>query len=272
MASPAGDLSPRLFEVEGKGRELISLLSAYEEELTSRNLIDLAGVMRLAAQRLQTDISALPPGCLVAAPQDMLEEMRGLERLLWEAIPAGNRLVLPVDRSCDGRAGGSSDSSLLAWTSHPREAPPPAHDGSVKMLRAVGEVNEVREVLRRCSGGGIPFDEVEILHTDAATYLPLIYEICSSLAPEEGGEVPATFAEGIPVRYSRPGRALTAWLSWIEEGFSQSTLVRMVQEGLLDLGTAMAGGLELLPLGKHPARPAHRQGARTLPGGLRRRA
>jgi PD-(D/E)XK nuclease superfamily len=254
-----GDLSPRLFEVAAKGRELISMLAAYEEELASRDLIDLAGVMRLAARRLQTDAAALPPGCLVAAPQDMLENLRGLERLMWEAVPTEKRLVLAADRPCEERAGGSSDSALLAWTSSPREAPFPPQDGSVKMFRAVGEVNEVREVLRRCSSAGIPFDEVEVLYTDTATYVPLIYEVCSALAAEEGDGGAATFAEGIPVRFSRPGRALAAWLSWIEDDFPQSTLVRMVQEGLLAPGTDLPDGwsfsrlgsiLRALPVGK----------------------
>jgi hypothetical protein len=255
----SSNLSPRTFEVAEKGREIISMLAAYEEELASRDLIDLAGVMRLAARRLQTDASALPPGCLVAAPQDMLEELRGLERLMWEAVPTEKRLLLAADRPCEERPGGSSDSALLAWTSSPREAPFPTQDGSVKMFRAVGEVNEVREVLRRCSSAGIPFDEVEIVHTDTATYVPLVYEVCSALAPLEGGVELATFAEGIPVRYSRPGRALAAWLSWIEEDFPQSTLVRMVQEGLLAPGADLPDGwsfsrlgsiLRALPIGK----------------------
>jgi RecB family exonuclease len=243
------ELAPRLFEVEAKGRELISLLSAYEEELASRDLTDLAGVLRLAARRLEKDASALPPGCLVAVPGDMVEEMRGLERLLWDAVPQERRIELAVDRPGEERADGNCDSALLAWISRPGEAPPSLHDGSVEMFRAVGEVNEVREVLRRCSGAGIPFDEVEILHTDTSAYVPLIYEICSLLASEPGGTVPATFAEGIPVRYSRPGRALAAWLSWMIEGFPQSILVRMVQDGLLDTGAPAADHLSFSRLG-----------------------
>ena len=254
----AAELSPRLFEVTSKGREIISLLSAYEEELSSRRLIDLAGVLRLAAQRLAASDSVLPPGGLVAAAEDTLEEMLGLERALWQAVPEQKRIVLEVDHPGEDRAGRAVDSALLAWTSHPADAPPPTGDGSVGIFRAVGEVNEVREVLRRCVEAGIPCDEVEILHTDASTYIPLLYEACSLLAPGPGGTVPATFLEGIPVRYSRPGRALAAWLSWIREDFPQSILVRMVQDGLLDPGPAadawsfsrMGAALRALPIGR----------------------
>ncbi len=255
----ASDLSTRLFEVKSKGSELISMLSLYEKELAACGLTDLAGVLQLAAQRLVADASALPAGCLVAAPQDVLEDLRGLERSLWEAVPEEKRTVLPADLACRERPDGGVDSALLAWAPRPAAAPPPRGDGGVRMFRAVGEVNEVREVLRRCACEGIPFDEVEVLHTDAAAYVPLIYEACCLLAQEGGGPIPVTFSEGIPVGYSRPGRALAAWLSWIEEDFPQSTLVRIVQEGLLDPGAELPAGwsfsrlgtvLRALPIGK----------------------
>jgi hypothetical protein len=252
------DLSPRLFEVAAKGKEIASLLQAYEKELDSRGLVDLAGVLRLAAQRLEGDGTALPLQTLVAVPEDMLEEMRGLERALWEAVPADRRVVLGVDRPGGESTGGGGDCTPLAWVSRPGEAPPPSKDTNVEIFRAVGEVNEVREVLRRCAAADIPFDQVEILHTDASTYVPLIYEVCALLSPEPGEVVPVTFLEGIPVRYSRPGRALAAMLSWITEDFPQAVLVRMVQDGLLDLGpqsnawsfSRMGALLRALPIGK----------------------
>ena len=47
-----------------------------------------------------------------------------------------------------------------------RSAPPPLDDGCVRIRRAVGEVNEVRDVLRRCVSNSRRFDDVELLHTD----------------------------------------------------------------------------------------------------------
>ncbi|MEW6554322.1 MAG: PD-(D/E)XK nuclease family protein [Actinomycetota bacterium] len=255
----ASDLSIRHFEVAQKGMEIISLLTAYEEELSTRGLIDLAGAIRLAAQRLETDSAALPAHCLVAASRDLVDELRGLERRMWEAVPEEKRLVIPSDRPCEERGGESGNAALLAWIPAPREAPAAGDDGSVRMFRAVGEANEVREVLRRCGARGIPYDRVEVLHTDTATYVPLFHEICSAVSGEDGDLLPVTFAEGIPVLYSRPGRALAAWLSWIEDGFPQPTLVRMVQEGLLSPGedlpdgwsfSRLGGILRALPIGK----------------------
>jgi ATP-dependent helicase/nuclease subunit B len=152
----------------------------------------------------------------------------------------------------------------LGWVLRPAEAPAPRQDGTARIFRAVGEVNEVREVLRSCAGQGLPFDEVEILHTDAATYLPLIYEIVFRLMDDEPGEaLPVTFAEGIPARYGRPARALLGWLSWIREGYPQSTLIRMIQDGLLRIDgtdgdeipfTKLGALLRTVPIGSGRAR------------------
>ena len=48
------------------------------------------------------------------------------------------------------------------------------------------------------------------------------------------GELPVTFADGLPIRESRTARALAAWLRWRAEGYPQWLLVRMLRDGLLD--------------------------------------
>jgi ATP-dependent helicase/nuclease subunit B len=216
----AGLIAKRLkagsFEVEAKGREIASLLALYEAELTSGRLIDYTGMLALATRRLRENSAALPQGALVLAPEDLAEEWRGLERELWEAIPEAARLLLPVDQPLESAE---------------------TYD-TMKIFSATGEVNEVREVLRRCVEEAIPFDQVEILHTDAETYVPLIYEIASRLEREDDESIPMTFAEGIPTRYARPARALAGWLAWQREEHAQSTLVRLIQDGLLETGSS----------------------------------
>ena len=164
-----------------------------------------------------------------------------MERELLESLPREKLLIMGVDQPLtvpeDGEAG-LSDATLLRWVPSPAEAAAPKNDGTAEIFRAVGEVNEVREVFRRCLEAGRSLDEVEILHTDTETYVPLFYELAWRLRPEAEStdtELPVTFAEGIPVRYSRPGRALMAWLAWAEDDFPQATLVRMVQDGLLSI-------------------------------------
>ena len=192
--------------------------------------------------RLKKDRSALAEDVLILMPEDM--ELTALERELVDALPKEKLLVIGVDQPLtvpdDGKKG-LTDAMLLRWLPSPTEAPAPKKDGTAEIFRAIGEVNEVREVFRRCLEGGRSLDEVEVLHTDTETYVPLFYELGWRLQPESEEAdkgLPITFAEGIPVRYSRPGRALMAWLAWAADDYPQATMVRMVQDGLLNIPRA----------------------------------
>ncbi len=111
------------------------------------------------------------------------------------------------------------------------------NDGTASIFRAVGEVNEVRGVLRRCLAQKVPLDHVELLCTDKATYLPLIHEVFPRLQGDlaSGDDIPVTFQEGLPARRFRPGRALFAWLAWMRDDYPQRALVHTIREGLLKL-------------------------------------
>ncbi len=212
----SSDIRPGSFEVKRKGEELGRLLKEFERVLEAERLMDNAELLRLATRRLQREPGAVPEESLILVPEDLAEDLRRLERDFLESTPEEQRIVLPVD--------------------------PPELPVVNGIFRALGEVNEVREVLRRCLEAGIPFDEVEILHADAATYVPLIYEITSRLTDDDDGDsLPATFAEGVPARYGRPARALLGWLSWMHEGYPQAILVRMILEGLLRIEPAEEG-------------------------------
>lgn len=172
---------------------------------------DYPNALRLAAKAA----AALQVHLLI--PADL--EFSALETQLLESFPS--RTLLPVDEKSD-------------------TAP--------AVIRAIGEINEVRAVLRRVLAGGIAFDQVEILHTDAGTYLPLLFEETERLG------VAVTFSEGVPTRFSRPGRALAAWLAWQREDFPQAVLVQMLGDGLLEwpgeiAHTRLASRLRALGIG-----------------------
>jgi RecB family exonuclease len=203
------DLERGRFEAPTKGREIIQLLRGYRQMLAERHLIDDADLFRAAHPSPPSDV-------LVLVPADL--ELGVLERRLLEALPARQRIVLPVDE--------------------------PRASEFTHAFNAVGETNEAREVLRRCLVNGWPLDQVEVLHTDAETYVSRFYEITAAL------DVPVTFAEGIPVRYSRPGRALAAWLAWIGDNYLQSALVAMIRDGLLEgIPAPLAAALRVVPIG-----------------------
>jgi ATP-dependent helicase/nuclease subunit B len=202
----AGRLRPGLLEDDFKAADLRCILAGYLELLGREGLVDYGGILEMALQRLVADPDALGCGTIVLVPADL--ERRGLEVALLDSLPAERLVELPVEE--DG-------------------LPPVLHFGS-----SVGEMNEVRNVLRTCLAEGVPFDEVELLHTDADVYIPLLLETFDSIdRPGGGDDAPLTFAEGVPCESSRPGRALAAWLRWLGEDCPQGILTEMIREGLL---------------------------------------
>ena len=252
----ASDLAAGSFEVGDKAKEMKTILTEFEKLKKKEKLADYADALAIAIKRLEESSGALPEDAVFIMPTDMAGELKGLERRLWESVPQERRLVLDVDAPGDG---DGTDRSLLAYIGDPAAAPAPKGDGTADMFHAVGEINEVRETLRRVTEEGLPFDQVEIVHTDYGTYVPMIFELFSVMWPGGIEKLPVTFSEGIPVRYCRPGRALLGWVTWIAGDFPHSTLARMVQDGLLDIEGAgnedgpsfgrLAANLRAAPIG-----------------------
>jgi len=244
----ADDLAAGCFEVAEKGRDLRRILRDYQSQLAAGKWIDYPGVLELATARVAAGRTTYPPGSVLLLPEGVGEHE--LERRFLAAFPAETRVALPVDEpvahDTPEPTVATSDLESLRWIHFPHQAPAPRGDDTARITRAVGEVNEVRGVLRSCIAQGIPWDEVELLHTDAGAYVPLVFEVLSSLTADNAQEnldalPPVTFAEGIPVRYSRPGRALALWVAWIRDDFPQDTLLKMLREGLLEIPASPSG-------------------------------
>ncbi len=255
----AVDLSHDVFEVKEKALETQKILGQYEEALEKQRRVDFADILEMASRSLEDNPGAIPQDTMVLTPRNVWDSASKLEKRFLNSLPEHQVRILHEDIIGTIPEDDPTDRELLRAILTPGACPPPKADDTAFIYRAIGEVNEVREVLRRCcSEKSIPFDEVEILHTDGAIYVPLIYELAWTLKSDEAESIPATFAEGIPASYSRPGRALTAWQSWIRNDYTQWTLVRMIQDGLLKMDKAeeygfsfslFAAALKSLPIG-----------------------
>lgn len=196
----AGSIPKRAFADARKHRELTAVLTRYEATLERGGFVDEAGVLRRAGDRPRRD-----GGTLYLLPEGL--DLSGVERSFLEKLAGGRLRLLPVDPPEE-------------WRRAARE---------IEISRATGEENEIRAVLRRVTTEGIFFDEVELLHTDSSLYPALVWEI----AAEHG--VPCTFAEGIRVTFTRPGRAALAFLSWISADFEAERLREALAAGVLQL-------------------------------------
>jgi RecB family exonuclease len=222
-------VSEEHLEHRDKALDLRDLHDAYVERLREEKLVDEADVYRRAMDRMRS--VGIPADTLYLVPGSL--RPRGLQREFLESLPGECRLRVEIGARSDHDVGLLSRLSPMDTT-----RTTPELDGSVDFLRAVGEVNEVRGVLRRCLADGIAFDEVEVLVSDSETYVPLFREIGRGFVADDRPEgLPITFADGIPTAGSRPGRALAAWLGWIGAGYPQTMLVRMIGDGLLTVDT-----------------------------------
>ncbi|MBN2719435.1 MAG: PD-(D/E)XK nuclease family protein [Deltaproteobacteria bacterium] len=129
------------------------------------------------------------------------------------------------------KTGEPTDAGLLRWISSPLDAPQAQDDGTASIFAAIGEINEVREMLRRVFAAG-KLDDAEVIVTDADTYAPLIYETLFSLS-EDVHNVPVTFSTGTPALHTKPARLMMALITWLKNGCYQKEFGRMLVHHLL---------------------------------------
>ena len=198
----AVDLSHDVFEVKEKALETQKILGQYEEELEKQRRVDFADILEMASRTLEDNPGAIPLDTMVLAPQTLWDSASKLEKRFLNSFPEHQVRILDEDIMGTIPEDDPTDRDLLRAILTPGACPPPKADDTAFIYRAIGEVNEVREVFRRCSEKSIPFDEVEILHTDGAIYVPLIYELAWTLKSDE--------AESIPAHLPKASRRVTA--------------------------------------------------------------
>jgi RecB family exonuclease len=237
------DLDAARFCTPAKGRDTSRLLGRYEEFLEAANGLDLPGLYRLAIAKAEENARRADVAAGEAVWYLCLEDqsLSRLEREFLEAVGGARLVPVPRDpvhglepprlrwtqalRSSAPSASPGSDVDRLPWLFDPRSAPPPAGDASIGMFRAVGPANECREILRRVTASKTPYDDVEVIHPPGAFH-PAVFH---TLSARTG--LPVTFADGIPLALTSPGRVFFGLLDWIEHSFAASDLCRLVEAG-----------------------------------------
>jgi ATP-dependent helicase/nuclease subunit B len=229
----AAGLHANAFVSSAKHAELRALLESYEAHLQDRRLADRARVYHEALEHL--DVSPVLSG-------DLRIELPGiawapLERRLLDGLAATRvvpkALALPeleVPRHVQTRGAPAafvkpvpaSDAERLAYLMEPTG--PAQGDGTLQMFRAGGREAEVEEVFRRIAASGVALDRVEIACATADD-AALVWEKAAR------HEWPVTVRPGVPVVFTRPGRALVAFCDWVAGGLAAGTLRRMLQSG-----------------------------------------
>jgi ATP-dependent helicase/nuclease subunit B len=220
------------FEDGRKQRVLAAIEARYEGLLGEHDAVDEAGVLTQASELLE--------GATAEATRDLLGGrkvfilpglgLRGLPGRIVRALISGGAMVLKTDpvRGLDLPPGFAwaegSAGSPLSHLHAPGEAGEP---GAVRIevFSAASIGDELREVLRRASDAGLSWDQVEIVAADASVYGSATHTLSQLL------DVPVSFAAGLPVQRTRPGRAVTAYFRWLDSGFLAEVIRSLLEAG-----------------------------------------
>ncbi|MGH7556322.1 MAG: PD-(D/E)XK nuclease family protein [Gemmatimonadota bacterium] len=134
-----------------------------------------------------------------------------------------------------GRTGDGgvlpAPASLMSHLFAPQTVPSATRPTALDLYAAASPYEEIREILRRALAEGAAWDQVEIVATDPVLYGSVLDEIATRLG------IPVTYAVGLPVERSRPGRAALAYVEWISADFPESLFRHLLASGDVGLGT-----------------------------------
>lgn len=228
----AAGLADAPFADAAKARILSRVLAAYEARLRHRDLTDTAGVYRAATWVLRSGEEADRAGALAGRRVYLAPgiERHGLAGRFLSALQRRGAKVLEADPVRGLAVPGS-----LVWRAaregagrlshlHDVEGAPATIEGgasvdspdpgaALDIFVANSVEAELREVMRRARERRLGWDEVEIVTTDPGVYGSALHALAERMG------VPVTFAAGLPVERTRPGRVAAAYFRWIEGGF-----------------------------------------------------
>ena len=240
------------------------LLTSYQRTLVERHLADPAEVLRRATEVLTQDGSSGPDDTIFLLLPGL--GTRGGGGRFIDALQQRGATVLATDPVV-----GLPPPTAMIWKAVPTRGRfsfvhavdrAPAGDDvpDVEMFAAASVRDELREVLRRMMVSGFRWDDVEIVTVDPGTYGAVLDALSHQLG------VPCSFGVGLAIRRTRPGRAMEAYLRWIESGFPAEVL-----RGLLEAGDLVApaeyGGRVLGRAGPTSSTTPCRMGALPIPPG-----
>ncbi len=222
----AGDLQAVGFASASLGQRILRHLQRYDELLTREQFIDAPGVFSLAAELLVAGSGALGDA-IILCPATLQPFWTGGEQTLWRTL-GENATLLDCDAILQPPTAdiAATPASLRARLEH---ALGPRRE-SLSLCAAQGPAAEIRAVLRHCLQHNIPLDHVELLYTNRETYLPLSYEQLRFVFTDADS---ATFLEGLPAAFSRPGRLLLGLCDFLRGNYDQRVLTSLLADGLM---------------------------------------
>ena len=224
----AGVDPARVGAVGGRVQALLAdVLVRYDGLLSEGGRVDTAEVLTRALGRLDGPGSPDPARVFLVPGLGV----RGAAGRLVEALLDRGAIALRSDPVV------GLDRPPVVWEADPEPAPlSPLSEGrlepgdvELELFCASGPAEEIRDVLRRVMASDLRWDEVEIIATDPVVYGGALHVLAERLG------VRASYAVGLPVERTRPGRAVSAYFRWIEAGYPADEIRRLLESGDLEV-------------------------------------
>lgn len=236
----------------GKRDALAAILERYDTLRRKAGRMDAADLFSRAREALDAD--RLPQARLLIVPGHNLRGASG--RMLRRLIELGAS-VLPEDDVAGldapaARLRGATElarDNPLAYLHAVDERSGPAT--GLSLFAATSMEAELREVLRRIIAAGARWDEAEIAATDPAAYAVALDALARRL------DVPVSYATGLPVARTRPGRVVATYLRWIDDDFREDVIRGLIERSEIEppgehavTGPTLARRLRRLRIGR----------------------
>lgn len=233
----AADLGRAAMDDMEKRVFLKRVLARYEAFLRNDKWVDAARILKWALEALDSTPGALraDPGVddrvffLVPGLSErglagrFVKALRRRGATLLRTDPVEG-LPLPGHLIWDAAPAQSASSSLHAQSADSGSADGLSRTG-IELFSAASVYDELRGVLRRVLARGARWDQAEIVTPDPDTYGSALHALTESLG------IPATFAVGLPVERTRPGRVVSAYFRWVQGGFQEPALRALLEAG-----------------------------------------
>lgn len=216
------------FLTKEKAEDFRNILTSFEKILKERQLFDEADLLTKAIQHVQQQKDVV--FVLQSNLQLTFLEEEFLNKLLSSTIyklplEQVNGIIHPEKSSLRSISWGETTPlSFIYDIENASEQP------NLSFFTAKTKELEVKSVIERVKKSGSILDTNVIYYTNADSYLTHFFHITQST------DIPATFGDGLPISFSRPGRLVSGLIKWIQTDYSVQPFLELLQENLLELG------------------------------------
>ncbi|WP_407269787.1 PD-(D/E)XK nuclease family protein [Radiobacillus sp. PE A8.2] len=194
----------------------------------------------MAANQFVDDAALIKQAITLAPTQDntvyMLQsnlpltklEHKLLEQLLPDdTIKLGlpNILGIPSPNYHDLRAISWSEPTPFSYLYQLNEA---RQKPDLFLSTSKTEEVEIKHIFEQIKQSQAYLDESVIFYTKAEPYVTIAFQLM------EKYQIPITFADGLPISFSRPGKLVKGLITWMKDKYSVSTFITLMNEGLFD--------------------------------------